>query len=185
MKWHLFIAFSFLTLAATSQIKKLTYLEILYDQGHYKKVYKKSNRLLKESSLTAKNSILLFHALSEYMLSQEKRKYSFEKAISNYKDVCASDTEYYLRNTYGNYIHDLQSGLINQIIFLEKEGNKKKSKKIYKLYNEIFINEIPYSNIINYESENVSTYTGTKNEILEYAKKYIGVPYVYGGTSSK
>lgn len=182
MRFIFLLIFLFIFCKYNSQVTKLNYIELLYDQGHYKNVFKKSKRLLNKESIQNKNSILLFYSLSEYMLSKEKRKYSNESAIDNYKKICAIDTNFYIRNMYNNYINDLRYGMIEKIITLHTKGNKKQSKKHFNLFNELFnVKDLTYEKILNKEITTINI----RDNIIDYAKNHIGIPYKYGGTDKK
>jgi len=191
MKWFFLLSFSCILYFINGQKNQVDYLELLYDQGHYKMVYNKSNRLLKKDKLTQNTSVLFFNSFSEFMLSNNKNKFSFERSISNYKKACLTDTNYHFRKIYHNYIHDFKNEIIVRVIDLKEKGKKKQGQKIVNTYNELFKNEsIEYNNlIINDTKKNLSQKEerplAQSSDLLDHAKKYLGVPYVYGGSNSK
>ena len=191
MKWIFFLTFSFSLYFINGQKNQIDHLELLFDQGHYKMVYKKSSRFLKKEQFSSNYSVLFFNSISEFMLSENNNKFSLERSVENYKKVCFSDADYHIRGIYYNYIHDFKNEMISRVIDLKQRGKKKKGKQLVSTYNEIFKDQpIVYNDLTLIENKedqstiNVSS-KSESTELLDYAKKYLGVPYVYGGTSKK
>ncbi len=148
MKWFFIISFNSVVFIINGQKNQVDYLELLYDQGHYKMVYNKSKRLLKKDEISQNYSILFFNSLSEFMLSSNKNKFSIERSISNYKKVYVSEDNDHIRKIYHNYIHDFKNEFVVKVIDLKEIGKKKQGQKLITIYNELFINEsIDYNDL--------------------------------------
>lgn len=191
MKHIFIILFSFLINLTIAQQNKIDHLELLFDQGHYKMVFKKSKRLLNKEEFSNNSSLLFFNSISEFILCKNNSKFSLDNSVENYKKACNSDIDHHLRSSYHNYIHVLKNEMISRVIELKQKGKKRKGQDLVGVYNELFKNEpINYNDLntnINKADPIASVNNSGKgaNAVLKYAKKHLGVPYVYGGTSRK
>jgi cell wall-associated NlpC family hydrolase len=193
----------FFPLYTIGQDKNIDKIEMLYDQGNYKRVYRLSNKLQQEASYQKNAPLKLFEALSEYQLSKTKQKYTSKKAITSFKTYRSWDTIHEYDITYGIYIYDLQIGLVNTIRKLEKEGKSKEAKLKFDEYSYLFQHQASYDEItatkpeitttapeIEVEenaSEEVKEISINKQQknILKEAKKHIGTKYKFGGITPK
>ncbi len=174
-----------------SQNKVLDNIEMYYDQGNYKKVYKKTHKLLKTEDFNNSPTLKLFHALAEYQLSKTSRKYSVGKAYDNYRQFKQQDPEGLFRLKFDIYIYDMQLGMANHIRDLNNKVRKREALKTYEIFQELFKNTIPFEEIIANTPVQEESLSSTSNKtvqrenIISYAKGYIGIPYLYGGNSKK
>ena len=174
-----------------SQNKSLDNIEMYYDQGNYKKVYKNSHKLLQTEEFENSPTLKLFHALAEYQLSKTRRKYLASNAYEDFRQFKKQDSDRLLSEKFDIYIYDMQLGMANHIRHLNNKVSEKKALKIYAIFKELFKNTIPFEEItantpIQAESLSSNTNkTGQRDIIISYAKGYIGVPYLYGGNSKK
>ena len=174
-----------------SQNKSLDNIEMYYDQGNYKKVYKNSHKLLQTEEFENSPTLKLFHALAEYQLSKTRRKYLASNAYEDFRQFKKQDSDRLLSGKFDIYIYDMQLGMANHIRHLNNKVSEKKALKTYAIFKELFKNTIPFEEItantpIQAESLSSNTNkTGQRDIIISYAKGYIGVPYLYGGNSKK
>jgi len=174
-----------------SQNKILDNIEMYYDQGNYKKVYKKTHKLLKTEEFNNSPTLKLFHALAEYQLSKTRKKHSVDNAYNNYRQFKQQDPDGLFRLKFDIYIYDMQLGMANHIRYLNNKVSKKEALKTYAIFQELFKNTIPFEEItantpIQEESLSSNTNKTVKRDnIISYAKGYIGTPYLYGGNSKK
>lgn len=187
-----------------AQDRTIDKIEMLYDQGNYSKVFRITKKLQKDSKYENSAPIKLFESLASYQLSKTKSKYSKKDAISKYSTFKQWDTigEYQL--TYAIYIYDLQSGLVNNIRRLEKQGNSTEAKIEFQEYTQLFKHQVSYEEITttqpnvkphaeetNNQVENVDNSNSSSNlkrkqkSILKEANKHLGTPYKYGGITPK
>jgi len=192
MKFHfIVIPLIMFSIYGFSQNKSLDNIEMYYDQGNYKKVYKNSHKLLQTEEFENSPTLKLFHALAEYQLSKTRRKYLASNAYEDFRQFKKQDSDRLLSGKFDIYIYDMQLGMANHIRHLNNKVSEKKALKTYAIFKELFKNTIPFEEItantpIQAESLSSNTNkTGQRHIIISYAKGYIGVPYLYGGNSKK
>lgn len=184
------LSFTVLGLSGFGQNKTYDKLEMLYDQGNYKKVYKKSDKLLRTDTYKNSPQASIFHAISEYQLAKTSKRYSKSSAILDYENFLPLDPSGKYRKMYDIYIYDMQLGIVNEIRDLEKQGKDESAKIKYNTYERLFGNAASYEMITKDEPIIESTSTSettssSRNDLVKYAKKYLGVPYKYGGMDKK
>jgi cell wall-associated NlpC family hydrolase len=177
------------------QDKKIDKLEMLYDQGNYKIVLRRSEKLMRTIGYEKHPSPVLFHALAEYQVGKSNEKFSSSQAIYDYEKFLILDSLDYYKKAYGNYIYDLQLGIADEIRVLSESGEKDKAKVKYDSYVRLFGNVANYEELVISNVEVTPTVTETPNVpvskqkvrdgVIKEAKKHIGTPYKYGGITPK
>jgi cell wall-associated NlpC family hydrolase len=176
-----------------AQDKKIDKLEMLYDQGHYKIVYKKSQKLMNKEEYATHPSPVAFHALAEYQLSRINDKFSASNAIYDYEKFMKMDSNQYYQQSYANYIYDMKMGIAEEIQNLNQQGHTDKAQIKYDTYVRLFGNVADFEELTTVEPEVVEPETpvesapsgSVRDGIVVEAEKHIGVPYKYGGVSPK
>ncbi len=205
---YLFVTLSSIMFSSIvwGQDRTIDKIEMLYDQGNYSKVFRKTRKLQKDSKYQNSAPVKLFEALAVYQLTKTKNKYSEKNALDNYRTFVSLDSIGEYRLTYAIYIYDLQIGLVNKIRNLEKQGKSTEAKAEFQTYNQLFKHQVSYEEITatqpnvkpNSESSNTSDkeeHVETNNSsnslkrqqkaILKEANKHLGTPYKYGGITPK
>ena len=192
MKFHFIVIPTIMfSILGFSQNKSLDNIEMYYDQGNYKKVYKNSHKLLQTAEFNNSPTLKLFHALAEYQLSKTRKKYLASNAYEDFKQFKKQDSDRLLSGKFDIYIYDMQLGIANDIRYLNNKVSEKEALKTYAIFKELFINTISFAEITAntpIQEESVlsnSNKTEQRDIIISYAKGYIGVPYLYGGNSKK
>ena len=192
VKFHFILIPSMMfSILGFSQTKNLDNIEMYYDQGNYKKVCKKSHKLLKTESFKNSPTLKLFNALAEYQLSKTRKKYLASNAYEDFRQFKKQDLDGLFRLKFDIYIYDMQLGMVNDIRYLNNKVSEKEALKTYAIFKELFNNTIPFEEItanapIDEESiSSTSNKTVQRDNIISYAKDYIGIPYLYGGNSKK
>lgn len=175
------------------QDKKIDKLEMLYDQGNYKIVIKKSSKLMTKEEYKDHPSPLVFHSLAEYQLSRLNSKFSNSNAIYDYEKFMKMDKDQYYQKAYANYIYDMKMGIAEEIQALSEAGHKDKAQIKYDTYNRLFGNIATFDELTTVEpnveviedSSPEETPSNVRQGIIKEAEKHMGTPYKYGGVTPK
>jgi cell wall-associated NlpC family hydrolase len=181
------------SLSGIGQNKKIDRLEMFYDQGNYKMVLRKSERLLRDDDYKKHPSVTVFHALAEYQMSSDNDKFSSSTAIYDYEKFLQLDSTFYYQGVYANYISDMKMGIANEIRELTEKGEDDKARIKYNSYARLFGQVADYEDLTNNEvvidnsvadPKNVAS-SSLRKSVVDEAHKHIGTPYVYGGNTAK
>ena len=177
---------------ADAQNPRLDKLEMFFDQGHYKKVRRRSSRLLDDpeydfSMLPAYyKSISLFQlAQNEYWLLTHPKALDEAKAL--FLIVKNSNDGEKIMNSHMYELAWLKNDMISWAADLKRLGKQKEFEEVQELIDVLF-EELPEidvtpldSNIL--DSTIVVENPGLRDQILITAKKQLGTPYVWAGSS--
>lgn len=202
MKWKLFLGVVFSVLFSIdglSQVKAFDNLEMLYAQGNYGMVYRRSNRLLDNPEYDFSEVPSFYKSLALFQLSQRDLWYnrkpeSLEEAKKLFTQVKKSPSGARIFAAHMHEISDLKKDL-------QAWGEDLKRKKEIQAYENLqaildgLFDQIPDldkdSRVdpkeINLEintNESVSVQNFRTN-LMSDAKKQMGVPYVWAGNDPK
>jgi cell wall-associated NlpC family hydrolase len=174
------------------QIKDFDKIEILYSQEHFKMVYRKSNRLLDKPDYDFSKMPTFYKSLSIFQLSQnekwlKKHPLALEDARELFLKVQNSTDGTKIFNEHINELIDLKSDLLSWLDELKTNGNAdqySKSKSILSGLFDKIPNKVKQGEINKKESENDvedPNVSKTRNEVIKFAKKQIGIPYLTAG----
>lgn len=125
MRYLFLIGFIFSSFLGISQDKKIDQLEILYDQGYYKKVLRKSSQLIANPEYDYSGLPSYYKALALFRLSNDevwfkRHNYAISEAIVAYETFASSDkvTDYIYAHYYEiaslkTYLVDLETKFKN------------------------------------------------------------------------
>lgn len=171
------------------QNKKLDKIEMLYDQGNYKKAMTKSESLMANPAFKNHPTPLLFYSLSKYQLSKTNTKISSSEAVYDYEKFLKSDTTGKYFKAYANYIYDMQLGISDEIRKLNAAGKKDEAHVKYNTYQRLFGNVAKFDELVIENTTSTSKpnadISKSRKEIIAFAKKLVGTPYLYGGITTK
>jgi len=186
------ILFVFLPLLSFGQNKDFDKLEMLYDQGHYKKVLKQANKLILKVEYT--NSVLPSYYKSLSMLQlfrNEKWRRRNPKAI---EDATKLFLELKKRDVNGKIFaaHSFEIQALKRDYDYFLEDLQRDAKKNVKLIETVKTN---YTKLFSgvqdiQDADPVSTppilteISDVRKKIVEFSYKYVGVKYRAGGTDS-
>lgn len=185
------VGFLFLSFNSISQIKKIDKLEMLFDQGHYKIVYRKSNMLIDNPEFDFSILPKYYKSMSMLELSLNSRWFkrnpkSIDEAISNLDQINLSSTILYAhQNELIKVYNDLLKLKSSNPDIRNEELEHKYSFAIS--YLEKFLPENIKELEVENQQENELTFSKSSNRdaIIDYAKSFLGVPYVYAGSTPK
>jgi hypothetical protein len=180
-----------ISFSADAQNPRLDKLEMFFDQGHYKKVRRKSSRLLDDpeydfSMLPAYyKSISLFQlAQNEYWLLAHPKALDEAKAL--FLEVKNSSDGEKIVNSHMYELAWLKNDMISWAADLKRLGKQKEFEKVQELIDVLFeevpgIDSTPVD--LNLLNSSIVENPGLRDEILTTAKKQLGTPYVWAGSS--
>lgn len=181
---------SFTTVA---QNPKFDNLEMLFEQGHYKRVYRKSNRLLDNPEYDYSMLPKYYKSLSLFQLSQNeywrlRNNNALDDAIELFKEVKEDASSVALFNSHMYELQWVKSDLLSWATDLNRLGRREEFLKVQKAIEELFGNvdsidpKEPVNPIKPDTTIDISS-LDSRHQVVETAKKYLGVPYVWAGNS--
>lgn len=179
---------------AKAQVPEFDKLEMLYAQNHYKMVYRKANRLLDIPDYDWSQIPKFYKALSLFQLSQNEHwlinhPNALDDASALFREIKKSSDGRKIFNAHMYEISFLKHDLIAWAEDLKRRNQKDEFEHLQKamagLFDEIPDLEYPTSNSNEFANTNkdaeLDMYAKERVAIVEFAKKYIGTPYVWAG----
>ena len=193
-KYILLLLISFLlSTSLLGQVKDFDKIEMLYSQKHFKMVFRKSNRLLDNPDYDYSMVPTFYKSLSVFQLTQNERWYKkhpllLQEARELFLKVKNSNDGSKIFNAHINELIYLKSDLLSWLEELKRDGKADeylKSKNILsglfdKIPNKDRQGEINKKQAEDNEDDD-PTISKTRNELIKFAKKQIGVPYLSAG----
>jgi peptidoglycan DL-endopeptidase CwlO len=187
----------FVSVNATAQVKAIDKLEILYDQGHYSMTYRRANRLLDKPDYDYSLQPEFYKSLAMFQLSQQNfwsqlHPNSLQEARKLFLEVKASTDGMRVFNAHIDHVTELKKDLASWASELKRSGQQNKFDELQQILFGLFDNvpdlegpgdyiepPVPENEIADLnESPALSK---RRMEIVDYAKKQIGVPYEWAG----
>lgn len=180
-----------------AQVIEFDMLEMKYDQGYYKTVLRKANRLIDNPAFDYSYLPRYYKALASFQLAQN------EVWLKRNKNALNDATEILveLRNNYEgrkiltSHVYELSSlkkDLEQWASVVRIEGDTKLFEQIKHILDAVFLGVpeiyelkediVPEGDNAAYSSDDVSD---KRKQILEEAKKHLGTPYRWAGTDPK
>ncbi len=182
-----FIIFSFST---SAQVPSFDKMEMLYDQGHYKLVCRKANLLLDKPDFDFSYIPSFYKSLSLFQLSQN------ENWLKRHPKALLEARELFLKVVQSKDGNKIFEAHLNELIFLKNDvlswiddlklkGETEKVSQIQASIAGLF-DKIPSNDKESEVKENVLTKGASlsskeRNELVDFAIKQIGIPYVWSG----
>ena len=195
MKGLLIVVFvAFCVSVGSAQIREFDKLEVLYAQNHYKMVYRKANTLLDIPDYDFSQIPKFYKAISLFQLCQNDRwlirhPNALQDAAKIFKEIKTSSDGKKVFDAHIYEISFLKHDLISWAEDLKRRGQKVEFERLQKvtlsLFDEIpdidYQGEIAEKDIEDSDDSEKDLYSKERNAIVEYAKKQLGVPYVWAG----
>jgi len=201
-KFKLLLA-GFFIQASVFSVNQLNKVDDLFKTGKYAKVFKKANQLKSESAYHRKAKTYFYMGFSLLKLSNEKAKKlgvsNRERSIVNYvlKGVKYQKSESEM-NTFNNLFPDFINVAKSRMVEVNRLKREREIKEIVELLAVNFNDTIPqYWKVFpikdKVEAETVKEVevevpagpNSRQDSILNWAKTYIGTPYLYAGESRR
>ncbi|MDF3026134.1 MAG: hypothetical protein K0S23_441 [Fluviicola sp.] len=183
-----------ISFASFGQVKALDKLEVLYDQGHYKMVLRKANRLLDQPDYDYSYKPEFYKSLALFQLADQGLWAEFHpKALQEARElfsvVIASPEGIKVFNTHLNHVSQLKRDLVKKALAYKAEGKQAKFDEIQQILFGLFdrIPDLDVPGEINapvVDAPEIRETAATSQEreaIVKYAKKQLGVPYKWSG----
>ena len=193
----LFILFPFL---AVAQIKEFDQVEMLYDQGHYKKVLRRSNRLLDNPEYDFSMIPTYYKSLALFQLYRDdnwrkRNETAFDEAIVLLQEVKKEDAGGKIFHAHYYELQALKQDLQSFALLCKQTGNEVLFAKINAALTTSFsgiegldelesiVDTVEPSPEMSDKGEDQS---GTERaKLVAFAQSYVGVPYKPGGMDPK
>lgn len=194
-KIGLIFTFSLLSTFIFSQIKEFDKLEMLYAQKHYKMVFRKSNRLLNNPEFDFSQLPNYYKSLSLFQLVQndlwfKRHPEAISEAVDLYIQVQKSSDGSKIISTHIHELIYLKNDIVSWLDVMKNSGKTDLYSTTKNTIGGIFdkIPSIDKQGEINkkeYSSKPDPTVSKLRNDLIDFAKTQIGIPYLSGGIDTK
>ncbi|HLU87152.1 MAG TPA: C40 family peptidase [Taishania sp.] len=181
------------------QAHKIDRLELYYSQGHYKKVFKESGKLLDKPEYDYTKIPAFYRAMSIFQLTENRqwakaRPNALKEAKELYLSLMATQDGLDLIEDHLTIVSALKQDLSNRVGNLQLEGKNKESEQIQEVLAQLF-ESVPVLNdefkVVDKpetkeEIADVKTFTfdaKNRDELVAYAKLQLGKPYRSAGNT--
>jgi hypothetical protein len=179
---------------AFGQNPKMDKLEMWFEQGLYKKVFRKSTRLLDNPEYDFSSLPSYYKGLSLIQLSQNehwllRHPDALAEAKSLFLSVKSSPSGPAIINSHLFELSWLRDDMIAYASDLKRQGKKADFEEMQEMIDVFFegidlLEGATDVEIYNVDSSLVSVTNGAlRDEVIQTAKKQLGVPYVWAGNS--
>ncbi|MCR9172815.1 MAG: C40 family peptidase [bacterium] len=197
MKWHftffLILAFVAVRFEARAQNPEFDKLEMLFDQRHYKKVYRKSRRLMDKPEYDYSLLPKYYKSLSGLQLCQN------EHWLLRHPHVLEDSKELFLEvkrdkdaeKLFASHKYELtwvKNELVAWAADLKRRGKKDEFESVQEIIDVLFENiddldDMPDGSTVVNPDTTVVENPDFRDEIIITAKQHLGTPYVWAGSA--
>ena len=172
-----------------AQVPQFDRLEMLYAQGHYKMVYRKATTLLDQPDYDYSLVPKFYKSLSLFQLSQNKHwlirhKDALKDAETLFLEIRKSSDGAKVLTAHMFEVSALKKDLMSWGEDLKRKEEKETFEQLRKIMSSLF-DDIPdlidAGNISPSEISSTVISSDEREELVKYAKKYLGIPYVWAG----
>jgi peptidoglycan DL-endopeptidase CwlO len=180
--------------ASSAQVREFDNLEVLYDQGHYAMVYRRANRLLDKPDFDYSLQPEFYKSLAMFQLSQKPfwanmHKSSLQEARKLFLEVKASSDGMKVFNAHIDHVTELKRDLYAWANELKRKGDQDRFDQLQQILLGLFddVPELdnqwfaPSPDVPDSDVNESPLVLKERGEIVDYAKKQLGVPYVWAG----
>lgn len=179
---------------AFGQNPKFDKLEMLFEQGHYKRVYRKSKRLIDNPAYDFSYLPKYYKSLSLLQLSQNEHwnllhKDALRTAKELFLEVKRSEDSEQIFNSHMYELTWVKNDMLSWAADLKRRNLDSDFNEAQALIDELFsdveivVIEEPAA-VVEIDTVNVNPASfGFRDEILITAKEQLGVPYVWAGST--
>lgn len=197
--WIITLFFIGIGLTSTAQVKEFDKLEMLYAQGHYKLVFRKSNALLDKPDYDYSMVPTFYKSLSLFQLIQnpqylKRNPQALEEAKKLFLEVKKSPDGTKIFNAHVYEVSALKRDISLWLEDLKRGDQKQRVDQIQATLKGVFdkIADIedggslkPVDIVPDVDASESKETSDLRAKIIQTAKSQIGVPYLWAGNDSK
>lgn len=197
MKWTLFTVFVvIMSLGVEAQTKKIDQLEMLFSQGHYKRVFRKANRLLDKPEFDYSMMPKYYKSISLFQLIQneywfKRHPEALAEAEALFLEVKQSPDGEKIMNAHLYEISWLKNDLMTWTSDLKRQGFKdqfeaarKTIELVFGSYDDLELSgDVTEKTVKEDNLKSTEVASSVRESVVRTAKEQIGVPYVWAGNS--
>lgn len=191
MRYLVFFVTFLIAFGSFGQNPKLDQLEMWFDQGHYKKVHRKSDRLMDDPEYDFSQLPKYYKSLSLMQLCQNNHwRTRHPKALTEAQtlltEVKSSEDGLAIFGSHKYELSWVKSDLISWASDLKRVHSNSEFQQVQTIIDKLFGEiEIMHENEpeVTMDSTAIVGGSGIRNEIVALAKQQLGVPYVWAGSS--
>lgn len=188
-----------LTTSLSAQVMEFDKLEMKYDQGHYRMVYRKANHLLDNPYYDYSYLPSYYRAISMLQLAQnrtwfKRNSYAISEAKETLLDMNKTIEGRTILKAHTYELSSLRKDLKQWTTDLKLTDDLSMYRMVNDLLETIF-NDLPYVidmqedqnpvDVSTPDPEEVkeSSISEVRSNLINHSRKYLGVPYKWGGAS--
>ena len=197
MKWHVTIILVLLFIGvrfeAKAQNPEFDKLEMLFDQRHYKKVYRRSRRYMDKPEYDFSLLPKYYKSLSALQLSQNehwllRHPHALEDAKELFLEIKRDDDAEILFKAHKYELTWVKNELVTWAADLKRRGKQKDFEQVQEIIDVLFENiddldDMPNGSTNEDPDTTVIANPDFRDEIIITAKKHLGTPYVWAGSA--
>lgn len=192
------ILFMLSTDFTSAQVLAFDELEMRYDQGHYKNVYRKARRLLDKPHYDFSYLPEYYLALTKLQLAQnegwlKRHKYAIIEAKRTFESLQKTHEGRKLLKTHEYELSSLKNDLRIWLGELKLQGKKERFELVNEILTSVFddipnVMDMPEDKVQPEDQPEVETVavevtSDTRTKILNGAEELLGVPYKWAGNT--
>ncbi len=191
----IFIGFFLFSSEIQAQVKEFDKLEILYSQGHYRTVYRKANQLLDKPDYDYSKVPTFYKSLAIFQLAENTHYFkrnsdAYDIARVLFQEVKNSSSGIKIFNAHLYEVSMLKQDLTSRAEDLKRRDQTEAFESLRKVLEDLFDKvpsidlqgEVPKQDLAEFKEPKNSN-NSERDKIVNYALKYVGVPYVWAGSS--
>lgn len=178
---------------AKAQNPEFDKLEMLFDQRHYKKVYRRSRRMMDKPEYDYSLLPKYYKSLTGLQLSQNehwllRHPHALEDAKELFLEIKRDEDSEKLFAAHKYELTWVKNELITWAADLKRRGKKDEFELVQEIIDVLFENideldNLPEESTIENPDTTVVANPDYRDEIIITAKKHLGTPYVWAGSA--
>lgn len=200
LKKYVWLVLLFLSFEALGQVREFDKLEMFYDQGHYRMVYRKANRLLDNPEYDYSQIPTFYKSLALFQMSQneywfKRHPESLDEAKELFMKIKSASDGIRVFEAHIFEVSALKRDLVAWSEDLKRTGKRQAFENVHEILYGLFdgVPDIEFeggvaAEEISAESNDPKESEAThdqREKILALAMKQVGVPYVWSGNDPK